>query len=178
MDLLVDSALSHPRSVTFAAYRDRLSELVPHLPNIRAIEVRERRDEASLVRLYNVWRGGSEIPAIARALVSESMLSWDDHACWDAERWICSWRIEPHVFRQAFECHGENRFVELAEGSRLEIRGVLRIDGSKLTGVPRPLQARAGRAVEELIAAKIAPNLLAVARALEQVLSAERLAAS
>jgi hypothetical protein len=170
MDLAADSTLSHPRSVVFAAYRDRLPELVPHLPNIRAIEVKRREVHGSLVHLHNVWRGGGEIPAVARALVSESMLSWDDHACWDEQTWICSWRIETHVFREAFECHGENRFVELGHGSRLEIRGILRIDGRRIPGVPRALHARVSRLVEEFLAAKIEPNLLQVARGLEQFL--------
>jgi hypothetical protein len=167
LELTADSTLSHPRSVAFAAYRDRLPELVPHLPNIRAIEVKRREEQGSLVQLHNVWRGGGEIPAVARALVSESMLSWDDHACWDEQAWSCTWRIETHVFREAFYCQGENRFVELDQGSRLEIRGTLRIDASKIPGVPRPFRRRVSRLVEEYLAARIGPNLAQVASGLE-----------
>jgi hypothetical protein len=170
VELTADSTLSHPRSVAFAAYRDRLPELVPHLPNIRAIEVKQRDEQGGLVRLHNVWRGGGEIPAVARALVSESMLSWDDHACWDEQIWSCTWRIETHVFREAFYCQGENRFVELDQGSRLEIRGTLRIDARKIPGVPRPFHSRVSRLVEEFLAGKIGPNLAQVASGLEQFL--------
>ena len=171
MELGAACRLSQSREVAFAAYRDRLPELVPHLPNIRAIEVKSREQEGRVVRLHNVWRGGGEIPALARALVSESMLSWDDHACWDEQRWCCAWRIETHVFRDAVHCQGENTFTELDGGTLLEIRGELRVDARKVPGVPRALAGRIGRAVEQYLVGKIEPNLLQVAQGLELLLA-------
>jgi hypothetical protein len=171
MDLAAACRLPQARAVVFAAYRDRLTELVPHLPNIRAIEVKRREEEGSLVRLHNVWRGGGEIPAVARAIISESMLSWDDHACWDEQSWTCAWRIETHVFREAVQCQGENRFTEVDGGTLLEIRGELRVDARQVPGVPRGLAGPVGRAVEKYLVGKIEPNLVQVARGLGQLLA-------
>jgi hypothetical protein len=171
MELAATCRLSQVREVAFVAYRDRLPELVPHLPNIRAIEVKRREQEGGMVRLHNVWRGGGEIPALARAFVSESMLSWDDHACWDEQSWCCAWRIETHVFREAVHCQGENRFTELDGGTLLEIHGELRVDARKVPGVPLALAGRVGRAVERYLVGKIEPNLVQVTQGLELLLA-------
>ena len=45
MKLSAESVLPFPREVVYRAYRDRLVELVPFLPNVRAIEVQSRKDE-------------------------------------------------------------------------------------------------------------------------------------
>ncbi len=170
MELSADATLPFPRPVVFAAYRDRLRDLLEFLPNVRDIEVKSRQEEGTRVRLLNVWRGGGEIPAVARAFLSEAMLSWTDHAEWDESSWTCAWRIETHSFTEAVRCQGKNRFVEVDSGTRIEIRGDLAIDATKIRAVPRLLAGRAGKAVEEFLAAKIRPNLVEVTAGLRKYL--------
>ena len=55
MDLSADARLSFPRPVVFSAYRDRLSELLPFLPNVRRIEVKSRVEEGLVTKLVNEW---------------------------------------------------------------------------------------------------------------------------
>ena len=62
MRIEADSVLRHPRPRVFAAYRDHIQEAVGFLPNVREIEVVERREDGAKVRLHNVWRGGIELP--------------------------------------------------------------------------------------------------------------------
>lgn len=168
MKLEADATLPFPRERVFAAYRDELPELVVHLPNVTRIEVREREETPEGVRLVNVWHGGGEIPAAARAFLDESMLSWTDHALWDRREWTCSWRIEPSAFREALTCAGKNRFLEVAGGTRLEIRGEIRVDAAKVRGVPRLLAGRVGDTVAEFLAKRIQPNLAGVTVALRR----------
>src|SRR5438132_7837269 len=110
MKLQVESIVKHPREVVFRTYRDRLVELVPHLPNVRAIEVRSREGEPPVTRVVNVWHGGGDIPAAVRSVLSEKMLSWTDHATWDESAWTCRWRMEAHSFREAVRAEGLNHF--------------------------------------------------------------------
>lgn len=166
MELSADARLAFPRAVVFAAYRDELARLLPYLPNVRGIEVRSRADEGGVSKLVNEWHGGGEIPAAARAFLSESMLSWTDHATWDESKWTCEWRVETHAFTEAVTCEGTNRFLEEDGATRLEIRGVLAVDAKKIKGVPSLLAGKVGKAVEELLAAKIQPNLVEVSRGL------------
>jgi hypothetical protein len=170
MLLSADSTLKFPRPVAFAAYRDHLVDLVEFLPNIRRIEVKTRKDDGSRVELLNEWHGGGEIPAAARAFLSESMLSWNDYATWDEDEWTCAWRIETHAFTEAVSCAGKNHFIDLGGSTRLEIRGELTIDGGKLKGVPKLFSKTVAKAVEDILVKKITPNLLSVSDGLEKYL--------
>ena len=174
MDLSADARLPFPRSKVFAAYRDRMPELVPFLPNIKGIEVRARKDAPPITELVNVWHGGGEIPAAARAFLSESMLSWTDHARWDEGAWTCSWRIEAHVFTEAVQCQGVNRFLEEGGETVLQIRGNLVIEPSRLKGVPRMLAGSVARTAEEVLGGKIRPNLVEVSGGLRRYLEQQR----
>ncbi len=174
MDLSVDASYAFPRAVVFEAYRDHLVELLPYLPNVRSIEVRSREEKGAVVDLVNVWHGGGEIPAAARAILRESMLSWTDRATWDAEALTCEWRVEPHSFADAVTCHGRHTFVEADGGTRLEMRGILRIDAAKVKAVPRFVASRVGPIVEEFLVARIQPNMVEVSRGLARYLEARK----
>jgi hypothetical protein len=172
MKLNVESTLKFPRDVVYRTYRDRLVELVPFLPNIRGISVQSRKDEPPITHIVNVWKGGGDIPAAARAVLSEKMLSWTDHARWDESQWTCEWRMEAHSFVDAVHAQGVNRFIEVEGGCRLVIEGELSIDGRKLP-IPRLLAGTVGPAVEKFLGGMIRPNLTEVARGVVKFLEAE-----
>jgi hypothetical protein len=171
MDLRADAHIPFPRDVVFAAYRDDIAKLLPYLPNVRGIEVQSRKDAGPVSELVSVWHGGGEIPAAARAVLSEAMLSWTDHASWDAQKLACDWRIETHAMREAVLCQGVNVFLEDGPGrTLLEIRGVLDIDAKKIRGVPGFLAGKVGRTVEEFLGGKIQPNLVETAKGVTKYL--------
>jgi hypothetical protein len=170
MELAADCTLPYPRPVVFQAYRDDLVKLVEFLPNIRGIDVKSREEGPGTVTFVNEWRGGGDIPSAARVVLSESMLSWTDHATWNEAEHTCEWRIETHSFTEAVSCRGKNRFVEVSGGTRLEIRGNIEIDASKIKGVPRLLRTKVSQTVEDFLAKKITPNLLGVSDGLMRYL--------
>lgn len=132
METRADVRIPFDRLSVRETYRDRLVELVPYLPDVRSIEVKERRERGGTAEAFNVWRGGGEIPAAARS----------------------------HARRhRAVTCEGAATFV--AEGGQRvhQIRGSLRIDGAKPAGVPRLTAGAASRAVEDVFVKKITPNL-------------------
>ena len=168
MKIACDAVIHFPREKVWATYRDRLAELLPYLPNIRGIEVKERKEEGRVVKLVNVWRGGGEAPAIARAFLSESALSWTDRATWREDAWECDWQTETHAFTDAVKSAGVNRFLEVPGGTRLEIRGDLTIDAAKIKGVPRLLAGKVGSTVEEFLVKTISRNLTDVSKGVER----------
>jgi hypothetical protein len=170
MQLSADATLQFPRRDVFVAYRDHLVELVEFLPNIRRIDLKSRRDDGPRAEVVNAWHGGGEIPAAARMVLSESMLSWTDYATWDESDWTTEWRIETHSFTEAVNCRGKNRFLEVDGGTRFEIRGGLEIDGSKIRGVPKMLAKSVSKTVEDFLVKKITPNLLSVSDGLRRYL--------
>ncbi len=173
MELRADAHIPFERPIVFAAYRDKLVEMLPYLPNVRGIEVRKREEQGKVTKLLNFWKGGGDIPAAARAFVSEAMLSWLDTATWNEEDFTCDWKIEPQAFTEAITCIGKNRFFEEDGGkTKLEIRGELSIDPKKLKGVPGFLSGKVAKAVEELLISKIRPNLVSTADGLTKYLEA------
>lgn len=171
MLISADATLLFPRPMVYAAYRDDLTKLLAYLPNVRNIEVKSRKEEGTRVDLVNIWHGGGEIPAAARAVLSEAMLSWTDYATWKQDAWTCDWRTETHAFTEAVDCKGQNRFVEVEGGTRIEIRGELKIDAKKIKGVPGFLAGKVAGAVESFLAAKIQPNLVEVTEGLRKYLA-------
>jgi len=174
MDLRADAHIPFPRETVFAAYRDEVVALVPYLTNVQAIEVKSRKDNGPLVEFVNEWRGGGEIPAAVRAFLSESMLSWTDHATWNAQSLSCDWRIETHAFTDAVRAIGHNAFLEEGAGhTLLEIRGSFDVDAKKIRGVPRLLAGAVGRTVEEFMVGKIRSNLIETASGVTKYLEAK-----
>src|SRR6185503_5973377 len=133
MEIRADVTLPFPLERVWLAYPDRMSELTPYLPNIRKIVVKSREDRDGEVHLVNEWEGGGDIPKVARAVLSESMLRWTDHAVWKEASHTVEWRNDVHAFPGAVKSSGKNRFVELPDGgTRLEIRGDLTCDSAKI----------------------------------------------
>lgn len=170
MLISADATLEFPRDLVFRAYRDRLTQCVEYMPNIRRIEVASRKDAAGTVELINVWHGGVEVPAPARVVLSESMLSWTDYATWRESDYTCDWRLQTHSFKDAVDCRGTNRFVEVDGGTRLEIRGQLEVDASKIKAVPKLLSKSVSKTVAEFLIKKITPNLVEVTDGLRRYL--------
>lgn len=174
MEIRCDAIIPFPRPLVYATYRDKLTDLLPYLPNIRDIEVKERKEQDGEVHLVNIWHGGGEIPSIARAFVSESMLSWTDLATWHEKDFTTDWKVEPHSFREAVTSQGTNRYTENDGKTRLEIRGDLSIDGKKIKGVPRLLAGKVSRAVEEFMVKLVGQNLLDVSKGVTRYLEDNR----
>ncbi len=171
MDLRSDTRIPFPPETVFAVCRDEMAKLKPYLPSIRSIEVSSRRENGPLVDNVIEWRAGADIPRPLRALLSESVMSWTDHATWNAETLVCDWRTEMHAFTEAIRCGARDRFLPDGQGGTLlEIRGALEVDGKKLKGVPGLLSARIGRAMEEFLVGKIQADLVKTGQGLARYL--------
>jgi len=155
----------------YRAYRDEMPDFVDFLPNVRGIEVQERREDGENVELVNVWHGGGEIPAPLAKIVGENALSWTDAARWLSDEWLCEWKIQTHAFTEAVSCRGVNNFVELDNGrTRLEIHGEISIDMKRVRGVPNFLAGSIGPKIEKFLVRQITTNLTSVSDALTRYL--------
>jgi hypothetical protein len=173
MEIRADVNVPFPRERVYAAYRDRLADLTEYLPNIRSIKVLEREDREGEVRLVNEWTGGGDIPKLARAVIKESMLRWIDHATWKQASFTVEWRTDVQAFPGAILSSGVNRYVEVASGTRLELRGTLTCDPTKVPGVPRFLGKTVGEAVEKFFLGSIAENAATVGKGVARFLETQ-----
>lgn len=170
MQIKADLELGFPLERVWETYRDRMTELTDFLPNIRSIRIVSRTDREGEVDLVNEWVGGGDIPSVARAILKEDMLRWTDYATWKAATHTVEWRTEVHAFPGAVKSSGTNRFVETPRGARLEIRGELVCDSSKVPGVPRLFARTVNAAAERLLIGQVAHNLVEVGRGVGKLL--------
>lgn len=170
MLICADTKIPFPRSLVYATYRDKLVELVPYMPNVRSIKVKSRREADGNIYSVNEWHGGSEIPAAARALLSENMLTWTEYNTWNQAEFTLEWRIETHAFTEAVQCSGTNRFLEDGNNTVIESRGELVINAQKIKGVPFFLTSTIAHLVEDVLGKNIEPNLLAMSTGVMQYL--------
>lgn len=174
MKIQADATLSFSRALVFSTYRDELPALVPYLPNVRAIEVLSREDDADntqgKTRLHNLWRAEGDIPKVAQAIIKPEMVAWDDHAIWNQTEWTCEWKVVPKFFTNSIRCRGKNQYVDHGNSTTLQIRGELEVDANRIPGVPRLLARRIAPVIEKFIVALLTPNLLQVSVGLEKYL--------
>jgi len=172
----VDVFVPFPREQVYLTYRDRLLDLLPYLPNVRRIEMKQNRQEAGLLHQVQDWHGGGDIPAAARAFLSEDLLTWTNTTLWNDADCTADWRIQTHAFTEAVRCHGSNRFAEIERGTRIISQGTLNIDPQHLHGVPGFFRGAIAHTVEELLGSRIGPNFQQMAAGVTQYLQRKPLA--
>jgi hypothetical protein len=172
MNISAGTVVPFPRDLVYTTYRDKLLALIPYMPNVRSITVKHRREEENRVFCENEWHGGGDIPAVARAFLSERMLIWTEYNIWDNTEFSLEWRIQTHAFTKAVHCSGKNDFLEQGESTLIRTHGKLIINPKKIEGVPAFMVKQVAQIVEEFLGQKIKPNLLqmgeGVRRYLEQ----------
>jgi len=177
MELKADARISFPREVVFSTYRDRLAEMVPFLPNVKAITVQKREDNVGGVegesKLLNLWEAKGEIPKVAQRVLKPEMLAWLDHAEWHEKDWSCDWRIETKMFTENVKCGGHNTYHVEGDVTILKIRGNLDVNLKGVPGVPRFLAGTVAPVVEKFIITLLTPNLTSVATGLDDFLKSE-----
>lgn len=171
MIISLDTRIPFPRSLVYSTYRDKLIELLPYMPNVRHIEIKSHRQENGRIYCINEWRGGGEIPAVARAVISEDMLSWTEHNIWDEAEFTLEWRIKTHAYTEAVNCGGKNRFLEEGDSTVIENRGKLLIDREKLEGIPPFLRGSVASIVEDFLGKKVGPNLVQMGEGVREYLA-------
>jgi len=174
MKVEADTFIDFPRELVFRTYRDRLPELVPHLPNVKEIRVESRSDEGPISQLVNRWEANADVPKMARSVVKPEMMVWLDHARWDEAAWTCDWRIEHATFREQVHCQGRNHYVADGDRTRLEIRGEISVDATRIPGVPRMLAGTLAPVIERFIVQTIRPNLVSTADGVQAFLKSEQ----
>lgn len=174
MLISADTHIPFARPLVYATYRDKLAELVPYLPNVRGIEIKSRLESGNLIHFVNEWHGGGEIPVVARAVLSDAMLSWTDLATWNESDFTAQWQIKTHAFTEAVHCAGVHHFKVVDNGTLIQTRGELVIDSKQIKGVPQILAGMVAQAVEDYLGKNIEPNMIQVGNSVRYYLETRR----
>lgn len=165
--------VQQPLDIVWLTIRDQISELVPYLDDVAAIDTQQRReDEHNIVHLVNMWRADVSVPKVAAGIIDPSKLAWLDFASWEPMQHLCRWRIEPQFFAKRINCQGETRYETAmgGRGTRITFEGDITIDAGDLPGVPGFMQHSVSNAVESFVTTLIPKNFRKVTDALSELL--------
>jgi hypothetical protein len=158
MLISIDAHIPFPRPAVYATYRDKLTELAPYMAKVRQIKFKSRQEQDGLLYLVHEWYGGADIPALARAFLSEDLLTWTEESIWNNTEYTNTWHIKTHFFTEAVYCRGTNHFLKDDKGTLIQSRGELIIDPQQIKGTPPQLTATIVRVVENSLLKQITPN--------------------
>jgi hypothetical protein len=168
----IKDTIVYDRDTVYETFRDKLLELQPYLPDIEEIIQESYERDGDDVHIVNIWKAADEeVPAIASKFIKPEMLQWTDRATWHDDAKACDWDMEVGFLQEAISCDGTTYYREKGDGTEVHITGDLRVDASKIPGVPRLLAKKVGGAVEKFVVKMITPNLTEVNRGMEKYLA-------
>lgn len=161
-----------PASV-FSALRDNLEALAVQMENVEQVEITAREESPAGVHQVARWQAAKQsVPAAFRPFVTRQMISWFDHADWDAGALCCSWRIEPVKFSKSFECAGTTTLVDAADGQcQIAFIADAQIHLERIAVIPKFVARRFQEPVERFIVKQLRPNFDAIIDALRAYLA-------
>ena len=174
-EINVTDSVDYPRELVFDTFKDELESLAEYLPDIESIENKdeEQVDDATY-KVVRLWKAhDEEVPKVARKFIKPEMLQWTDYATWHKDTWTCDWEMEVGFLSDAITAEGTNRYIDKGDSTEIVVHGDLKVDGSKIPGVPGLLSNKVGQAVENFVVKLITPNLTNVNRGLERFLDAQ-----
>ena len=165
MKFEAEGRVEAPLELVYEMLSERLTELVPFMANVAAIEELERKPGVDgAVYVLNRWRAEpGNAPAAARPFLKPEMLVWLDHADWKPATHSVAWRIEPSAFKGLFACNGQNVLSQQGAITTIRITAELTIDPTRVPGLPSFVAKRAVPPIESYLIERIRPNLASLA---------------
>lgn len=175
----VSETTSHPRSVVFAAHRDRVADIVRGLEEVDRVELRSRaRHAGGREEHVHHWYGtAAALPALVRPFVPPHLLTWRQKTLWDPFHWTATWEIDLLALGPAVDVRGTNAYAEEGTGCRIDVAGdfVFRPDRvPQLAQIPASAVPMVEKAVVSLILPLVKRSGAAVARWLDEQASGQR----
>jgi hypothetical protein len=106
----------HSADRVFPLMRDRLQDLLPHLPNVESIEVLSRKQEAAgKTRVKSRWK--VRAPALLGRLLPAAALVWEEDALWIDKKYC----VESRISGPGYESRGRTFFEPASDYTRVRV---------------------------------------------------------
>lgn len=173
MELSQTEIIERPISEVYALVRDDLQKIVPFLPNVDKIEVKEHNEkDETHTEVVNHWYGKVDMPSLLKKFVGPEIFSWKDIACWNNESHYVDFQLQSFLANDLFEARGRNTFIDAGEGkTKIEITCSIKIYPEKVPGIPRLLAKKVKPAIEGILEKLIGPNLTSLGTGLKEYYS-------
>jgi hypothetical protein len=166
-----------PLQDVFSLVRDQLPSVVPYLPNIKKIEVIERREDSvkDQVLITNHWFANIDIPPVAKSFIKEELFSWKDEAIWHNKDFFVEYTLISFWAKDLYTAKGKNIFTPLAQGfTELKVTCEVTIHANKVPGVPAFLVNKILPTLSPMIENVLRPNLSGLGKGLNSFFSQKK----
>ena len=168
----ITDSIAYERDTVYEVFRDKMEDLKPYLPTVKDIIRESYERDGDTVHIVNLWvAADDDIPSVASKFIKPEMLKWIDTATWHDDEHSVDWDMEVGFLPDAISCSGTTYYRENGDRTEVNITGDLRVDASKIPGVPRLIAGKVGSAVESFVVKMITPNLKEVNRGAEKYLA-------
>lgn len=174
MNFESEEKVKFKRDLVFTTIRDRLTELVPYLPNVKKIEVLEKKKTKDIVTIKNKWYADFEIPKTVQKIIKIEQITWIDYAKWNEKDYTCEWRIEPEFFKEYVNARGKNYYIDKDGETIVRLTGEIDIDVSPHPLVPRLLSGVINKEITRIVVHGIKPNLTSLIDGLRKFLKEKK----
>lgn len=173
MEFSFAEALTHSARDVYLIMRDRMTEVVPLVPNVESIEVLEREERPDgRLHVLNRWQGSpSATPRAIRPFVKPEYTAWLDDALWDDKRSLVEWKFLTEHLGGLYRCEGINYFEDNGKGGcTVRLTGTFELYPEKVAGMPKMLARKIAPVFEKWLLGLVAPNLSEAPRSVQAFL--------
>ncbi|RLA64920.1 MAG: hypothetical protein DRQ88_09855 [Epsilonproteobacteria bacterium] len=170
MHLKSRETINRPLDEVYKLVRDDLEKLVPYLPNVEKIEVKNKKKEKdNSLKITNYWYAKAEIPLLVKKFIKPEFLSWKDKAVWKDGTYTVEYELESFFANDLFEAKGVNSFTAKGENkTEFILNCEVKIYPEKVPGVPRFLAKKISPVINALVEKILGPNLTAMGKGINQ----------
>jgi len=163
-----------PIDIVYETLKNDLCKLVDYLPNVKKIEVLEKKKAKNKINILNKWYGKYQIPSFISRLLNINEIAWLDRAEWYTDEYLCNWRTEPLIFKKYVDIHGKNTYTSQGKYTIIKITGDINIDLTDHPLVPSLFSKKVNKEVSKITVALIKPNFTKLIKGLEEYINKKK----
>ena len=161
--------INRPLEEVYELVKNDLDKLVPYLPNIRKIEIKEKTQTEQGIHIVNYWYAIADMPSLLQKFLKPEIFSWKDIADWNDEYKKVDYTLQSFLANDLFDAIGTNTFTAVSDTqTQLHLKCEVKIYPDKVPGVPRLLAKKVTPLVEGLIEKILTPNLTSLGKGLNK----------
>jgi hypothetical protein len=154
--------LLHSADEVYPLVRDRIAELLPHLPGIQSVEILSRqRLRKGKTRVRSRWR--IRPPALLGRLLPATAFVWHEDAMWN-DRTYC---VESRIRGYGYESHAKTFYEPASDWTRVRIEAEISFRPGS-ADIPKENVEKIVNAAQDALREAIEPNMTALLDAIRE----------
>jgi len=154
--------LLHPADAVYPLVRDRIEELLPHLPGVDSVEILSRVKEGKgKTRVRSRWR--VRPPAFLGRLLPAAAFSWEEDALWIDKRYC----VESRILGYGYESAAQIFYEPASDYTRVRIGAEVTLRPDSVD-IPKENLEKIVAGAEDALREAIEPNMTALLDAIRE----------